>query len=231
MKIKADKLLSSRVDLIPLILFRSRAFCLPNFFDLLRFCWPALFLLLYNNESAQGVLFWKLAGCSMPLPRSALCSLLLHPSKMDQSARSQSSRARLDFTTDGKDTPWKFKKYQTVANSTKCYIHSYITGKKYDCDLERMIHCYYFNISLEHVSYFLLEVDWELSLFWERLDQRAIRSTQTHKMSECKWGHDGGATRPEILTAIFQFVSFKKKLIRGIYQGKREQSGAWLWYW
>lgn len=38
MKIKADKLLSSRVDLIPLILFRSRAFCLPNFFDLLRFC-------------------------------------------------------------------------------------------------------------------------------------------------------------------------------------------------
>ena len=65
----------------------------------------------------------------MSLPQSALCSLLLLPSKMDQSAWSQSSCARLDFTTDRKDTPWMFKKYQTVAISTECYFYSYIIGK------------------------------------------------------------------------------------------------------
>lgn len=229
MKIKADKLLSSRVDLIPLILFRSRAFCLPNFFDLLRFCLFCCYTIMSLHREFY-LENWLDALCRC---RDLLCAACccIRQKWTNQPDHKAAVPVGSDFTTDGKDTPWMFKKYQTVANSTKCYIHSYITGKKYDCDLERLIHCYYFNVSLEHVSYFLLEVDWELSLFWERLDQRAIRSTQTHKTSECKWGHDGGATRPEILTAIFQFVSFKKKLIRGIYQGKREQSGAWLWYW
>lgn len=64
--------------------FRSRAFCLPDSVDLLRFCWFGLFFLIfvllpwvsrlcsktvsfdviYNRECAQGVIFWKWTGCS-----------------------------------------------------------------------------------------------------------------------------------------------------------------------